>query len=236
MKNKLRKKLLNWCPQPKKANPRSVTRAMQQLRSSRLLYAIPIALLIATAFLLLPFLWNGEADGWSYSREVDRIDFPGGAIVVYENSQSPRDKPFITIEMEANIASEVNLADYVASRTKALHSLLETVAGDATVEAIITFKNPVTSEGFADLCKNWIEKPGEYAVVLRDADTNAVNTEVLWFPRPKEPDFTENLTSTFAVSELEGIIAFECYVKADAAKSLLSTGEVLLIDPLEEKF
>jgi hypothetical protein len=225
---------LSWCQHPKASSPRSLTRIPQPWKNSRLLYTILIAVLVAAAFLSLPFLLYDEADGWSYTREIDRIGFPGGAIVVYENSQSPGDKAYITISVEANIASEEDLAAYVESRTKALNSLLETVAGNATIEAIITFKDPLGPEAFARLCENWIEKPGEYAVILHSEDTNTVGSEVVWFPRPLETDFTQNLTSTFTGYELEGIIAFECYVKADAAKNLLSNQAVLLIDSLED--
>ena len=193
-----------------------------------------VVLAIVLAFLSLTFLLKNNGDGWSYSREVDRISFPGGAILVRENSKSPSDKGYITISMEANLTSEENLAAYVESRTRALNSLLATVSSNATIEAVITFKDPISTEDFAILCENSIEKPGEYAVVSTDETTNTRSSEVLWFPRPQEVDFAQNLTSTFEGFKLEGIIAFECYIEADAARSLLSDQKVLLVDPLED--
>ena len=227
------KKLRSWCPQPKKSAPIRFS-AISQHWKSKLLYAIPVTVLVAAIFISLPLLLRSETDGWPYSREVDRINFPGGAIIVHENSQSPTDKAYITISIQANIFSEENLAAYVESRTNALNNLLETVSDNTTIEAIITFKEPVSPQNFAVLCENSIEKPGEYAITLINENTSTTSPAVLWFPRPQETNFPENLTHTLEGAKLEGIIAFECYIKSAAAKSLLSDPKILLIDPFED--
>jgi len=178
-------------------------------------------------------LYN-ESDGWSYSREVDRVSFPGGAIVVRQNSQSSSDKGYITISVEANLDSEENLNAFVKSRTSALNSLLDSVAPNTAIETIITFIDPISPEDFVSIVQNSIEKPGEYAIVLTNETTGTSSSEIPWSTRPQEAGFAQNLTSTFEGFKLEGIIAFECYIRADAARNLLSNPKVLLIDPFED--
>ena len=82
--------------------------------------------------------------------------------------------------------------------------------------------------------RNSVEKLGEYAIILTNEVTNKKSTDVLWFPRPHEAGFIQNLTSINEGSRLEGIIAFECYIKAEAARSLQFDPKVLLVDPLED--
>ena len=199
-----------------------------------LIVALILTLFIVVAFLPSVFLLKNDGDGWQYSREVDRVSFPGGAILVRENSQSPSDKGYISINIEADSTSEANLAAYVESRKSALNSLLVPVATNSTIEAVITFKDPISPEDFASFCETSVEKLGEYAVVLTNETTNIESTEVLWFPRPQEAGFIQNLTSIKEGSRLEGIIALECYIKAEAARGLQSDPKVLLIDPLED--
>jgi hypothetical protein len=195
---------------------------------------VVLILVVSVAYLPLVFFKN-ESDGWSYSRGVDRISFPGGAIVVRQNSQSSTDKGYITISIEAKVDSEENLNSYVKTRTNALNSLLDSIAPNSTIEAVITFADPVSPQTFVSLVQNSIEKPGEYAIVLTDEANSSSSSDVLWFPRPQEAaDFAQNLTSTLEGFRLKGIISFECYIKANAAKSLLSDQKVLLIDLLED--
>jgi hypothetical protein len=205
------------------------------LRSLQLAFIATIGLILVVSIAYLPLVFfKNESDGWSYSREVDRISFPGGAIVVRQNSQSPTDKGYITISIEAKVDSEKNLNSYVKTRTNALNSLLDSIDPNSTIEAVITFVDPVSPQTFVSLVQNSIEKPGEYAIVLTDDANGLSSSNVRWFPRPQEADFAQNLTSTLEGFKLKGIISFECYIKANAAKSLLSDQKVLLIDLLED--
>jgi hypothetical protein len=196
-----------------------------------------ISALLLTMFAVIAFLPSSfflDEDEWQVYKEVERISFPGGDIVVREIRQTPSDKGYISLSIEANLTSEGNLAAYVESRTNALNALLDSVATNSTIEAVITFKNPINPEDFASLCETSIEKIGEYAIILTNETTDIKSTEVLWFPRPQEAGFIQNLTSIKESSRLEGIMAFECYIKAEAARSLQSDPKVLLVDPLED--
>jgi len=199
-----------------------------------LISVLLLTLFVVIAFLPSTFFLESDGDGWQVYREVERISFPGGDIVVREIRQTPSDKGYISLSIEANLTSEENLAAYVESRTNSLNALLGSVANNSTIEAVITFKDPIGPKDFASLCETSVEKLGEYAIVLTDETTNIKSTEVLWFPRPQEADFIQNLTSLKEGSRLKGIIAFECYIKAATARSLQSDPKVLLIDPLED--
>ena len=84
------------------------------------------------------------------------------------------------------------------------------------------------------VCEASVEKLGEYAIILTDETSGIQSTEVVWFPRPQEAGFLQNITSDKEDSNLVGIIAFECYIKAETARTLQSDPKVLLIDPLED--
>ena len=198
-----------------------------------LISALLLTIFAVVAFLPSTFFLKSE-DGWLAYREVERFSFPGCDVVVREIRQTPSEKGYISLSIEANLTSEGGLAAYVESRTNALNALLDSVATNSTIEAIITFKDPVSPEDFASLCETSVEKTGEYAIILTNEMTSKKSTDVLWFPRPQETGFIQNLTSINEGSRLEGIIAFECYIKAEAARSLQFGPKVLLIDPLED--
>ena len=169
-----------------------------------------------------------------HSKQIEQVSFPGGNIVVYENRQSPQDRGYLTVTVKANVTSQENLAAYVTSRTNALNALIESDP-DSSIEAIVTFKAPLSPQEFESLCKESIQKSGEYAIVLMDKATEIQRTEVVWFPRPQEAGFIENLTSTEEGYQLMGIIAFECYLQPNQARDLAGNAKVLLVDPLQDK-
>ncbi len=193
-----------------------------------------MSLLAVIAFLPPKISFEPVGDGWVTKKEVERISFAGGGIVVNEMRQAPSDKGYISLTIEANITSEENLAAYVQSRTNALNTLLDSVAADAWIEMVITFKNPIDPQDFASFCETYVEKSGEYSIILTNETTQVKSSEVIWFPRPQETDFIQNLTSIKQGYRLEGIIAFECYLKAETARQIKSDPAVLLIDPLED--
>lgn len=193
-----------------------------------------LVILVATAAFLPEFIVKNDYDDWPYFKEIERISFSGGSIIVREIRQSPTDKSYIAISIEADLGSEGNITAYVKSRTDALNELLNTVDADALIEAIITFKAPMNPEDFASLCKTTFEKVGEYAISLTNEATDERQTEIVWFPRPQETEFVQNLTSIKQGYRLEGIVAFECYISVESTRSLQSNPRVLLIDPLED--
>ena len=235
-KKKVEQQTRGWLPE--KRNLHGIRRAAgrRTLVNRRVIILLSVSLicLLAVIVFLSSLFFLKSYDGWVYSREVERISFPGGAIIVRENRQSPSDKGYISISIEANITSNENLVDYIDSRTNALNVVLDNVNTNSTIEAVITFKDPTSLEDFASLCQTSIEKLGEYAIILKDEATSMKSTEVLWFPRPQEACFIQNLTSIDKGFKLEGIMAFECYIKAETARSLQSNPKVLLIDPLED--
>ncbi len=236
LKKHLENLVRGWLPEER--NLHGIKRATRRhsLVNKRVLILLSVSLICLLAVIVfLPLLFLSNDEGWwVYSREVERISFPGGDIVVRDNRQSPSVEGYISIGIEANITSHENLAAYIDSRTKALNAFLDTVTTNSTIEAVITFKDPIRPEDFASLCQTYIEKPGEYAIIVTDEATNIKSTEVLWFPRPQEAGFIQNLTSINEGSKLEGIIAFECYIIAETARSLQSDPKVLLIDPRED--
>ena len=237
VKKSLESRIRGWFPST--PNLPSIKRATRRhsLTNKRILFPVSvllICLLAVTIFVSSTFFFKSY-DGWVSSREIERISFPGGDIIVKENRQSPSDKGYITLNIEANITSKENLEAYVDSRTTALNTLLDTAAANSTIEAIITLKAPISPQDFASLCETSIEKLGEYAIILTDEATGTQSSEVVWFPRPQEAGFIENITSTREGSKLEGIIAFECYLQPKQAKSLQSDPRVLLVDPLEDQ-
>lgn len=52
---KMRKRILDWCPQPKASAPTGLTRVSRHLKSSKLLYAIPATLIIAVIIVSVIF-------------------------------------------------------------------------------------------------------------------------------------------------------------------------------------
>jgi hypothetical protein len=237
VKRSLDNRMRGWFPQEPNCKNATPTLEKHRLINKKVLISLSVlalCLLTASVFVVPLILSNGEGDGWVYSKQIEQVSFPGGNIVVYENRQSPQDRGYLTVTVEANVTSQENLAAYVESRTNALNALLATVTANSTIEAVITFKDPISPEDFASLVETSVEKLGEYATILTDETTNIKSTEVLWFPRPQEADFIQNLTSIKEGYKLEGIIAFECYIKAESAKSLQSDPKVLLIDPLED--
>jgi hypothetical protein len=200
-----------------------------------LTFVLVCLLSTAAVFLFANLFSNGEADGWDTSRVIERISFPGGDIVVQENSQSPTDKGYITVYTEANVTSKENLDAYVTSRNNALNTILDTASIGSQIEAVVTLKTPISPQAFASLCETSIVKCGEYAIVLTNKASGMQSSEAVWFPRPQEAGFVQNLTSTHEDSKLEGIVAFECYLEPEQARSVQSDPRVLLVDPLEDQ-
>jgi hypothetical protein len=230
----VRQKLWNWCPKPKKPVSTSLTRlAAPAIYISFLIGGLLFTACVAIAFLPSILFSNFDESGWG-PREIERVSFLGGEIVVREMRYNPWEKGYISIHIEAHITSKENLTAYINSRTNALHALLETIAADSLIEAFITFKNPIKPEDLTTLYETSLVKLGEYAVIVTDEKAGTKCACVLWFPRPQDSDFIQNLTSFREGYILEGIIAIECYIKAETVRILQSDSKILLIDPVED--
>ena len=231
----VREKLKNWCPRPKKPFSKYFTRSTMPIFISILTGTLVVIYMIVLSIYPASFLKVDES-GWG-PKELERISFPGGSIVVTDMRNSPFEEPYISIHIEAHINSEEDLSAYVNSRTNALNALLDSMAPDAVVEiAAIVFKDPLTPEDFVNLYKNSFVKIGEYAVIVKDEESGERGAGVLWFPRPEDSDFVSNLTSIKDGYKLEGIIAVEGYIKAEVARSLQYDPKVLLIDVTKDPF
>jgi hypothetical protein len=233
----LEKQIRGWLPKEPNKMKRVVSHRSLANKSVLILLSFVLLCLLSTAaiFLLANLFSNGEADGWVTSSVIEQISFPGGNIVIQENRQTPTDKGYITMHIEANITSEENLEAYVTSRTNALNTVLDAASADCLIDAVVTLKAPISPQEFTSLCENSVVKSGEYAIILTEKATGTQSSEVVWFPRSQEAGFAQNLTSIREGSKLEGIIAFECYLEPEQARSLQSDPRVLLIDTLEDE-
>jgi hypothetical protein len=230
----IRKRLWNWCPKPKKPVSTSLTRLATPMYVSFLIGGLLLTAYAAITFLPSISFLKVDESGW-VPREIERTSFPGGDIVVREMRYNPFEKGYISICIEAHISSEENLIAYANSRTNALNALLDTIGGgDSLIEAVITFKNPIKPEELVSLCETSLVKLGEYAIIVTGEKTDTKGAGVLWFPRPQDPGLMQNLTSIKEGYRLEGIIAVECYIKAETARILQFDSRILLIDPMED--
>jgi len=230
----IRKKLWNWCPRPKKLVSTYFARLAIPFYVSILIGCLLLTICAAVAFVPSILFKHVDESGW-VPKEIERISFPGYDIVVREMRYNPFEKGYISIRIEAYVASEENLTAYVNSRTNSLNALLDAIAPNALIEiAVITFKNPLKAEELTSLCETSLVKLGEYAVIVTDEKTNMNDFVILWFPRPEDPNFAKDLTLIKESHRLEGIIAVECCIKAETAKTLKSDPRILLIDPIED--
>ena len=153
LKQRSKKFFRGWLPEEPNLHSIKRTVGRRNLVNRRVIIVLSVSLICLLAvivFLPSMFFLKGE-DGWVTSREFERISFLGGDIIVREIRQTPSDKGYISLSIEANLTSEENLAAYVESRTNALNALLDSVATNASIEAVITFKDPVRPQEFVCL-------------------------------------------------------------------------------------
>ncbi|XHH10394.1 MAG: hypothetical protein ACFCUE_07135 [Candidatus Bathyarchaeia archaeon] len=153
------------------------------------------------------------------------------AIVVKENRQSPSDKGYITLGIEANITSNQNLTDYINSRTIALNSLLENTT--SIFDAIVTFKAPVSQADFESWGEASVEKYGGFVAIFTDQKTGNQTSSVV-YSKPDEEGYIPDLTKWQEGFKFEGVLAVECRLTPYQARNLLSDEKTLLIDPYED--
>ncbi|MBS7636814.1 hypothetical protein KEJ37_05720 [Candidatus Bathyarchaeota archaeon] len=230
----IRQKLWNWCPKPKRPHLASFTRLALPLYISLLIGGL--LLTVGAAIVLFPPLMFGSSfdEGGRVTEVVERILFPGGAIVVYKNPIYETPKWYISIKVHNYITCEEDLSAYVNSRTKALNELLQYLSSKDKVQVTITFHESVEPDHFKNLYLNYLAEsdgPNHSAITVKnetsqDLETIIINTPSMgyleeWLTQPKE-----NLKTV-------GVNSYEAFLNVDSVKNLAQHPKVLLIDPQE---
>jgi hypothetical protein len=191
-----------------------------------------LALVVASFLAAIFYLnWGRYGTGDVAVKDVlERVSFPGGDIVVWNNTVSHRDKWIVSVGIEAKITSEDSLADYIGSRTHALNVLLEDT--NSSFDAIVTFKEPLTPEKFLRWINTSVADFHSYASLWTDKNSGAHTSGVSY---TNNVTFIENLNDTKPFSNFDGVIAVECVMDPRQAKSIQSDLRVLLVDPYEDE-
>lgn len=172
-----------------------------------------------------------EESGWM-PQELERINFPGGNIVVRRIQYNPSMKAYISLSIETRISSGDELLAYVNSRDNALEELLDSKSDDEKVYVTVTFKEALGRMDFVDLWRDRLEKPLDFAVVVKNETSGELGTLVLGMPSHDEPNFMEYFTNPKGF-QLVSVIAFRALVRVDVAKTFRQDSRVLLVDPKE---
>ena len=228
----IHKRLWNWCRRPKRPVSTKFTRLATPLYVSVLIGGLLLTAYVAVV-LLPPVAFKSSSDESGRVTEVvEKVEFPGGAIVVYKHPYMygyPKDV-IISIGVHPYITSEDDLLAYVNSRTKALNELLNSISTNENVHVIVTFKEPLERTDFVNLWRDYLEKPLEYAIIVENETSGDLGILVLGMPSHDEPDFMEYLTNPKGF-KLVSVIGFEALVKADVAENFKQDSRILLVDP-----
>lgn len=225
----IRKRLLDWCPKPKRPVSTHFIRLAIPLYIFVLIGGLVVTAYVAVASLPPLLFSKTDESGW-VPREIERINFPGGAIVVRHIQYGPFNKGYISIHIEAQLTSEEALSAYVDSRTNALNMLFNSISPDFMIEAAVTFKAPLEPAEFASLYEASLVKFSDYAVIVTDEETGTKGMEIFCH-QTLGTEFTENLAHIKEGYRLNGIIGVDALIKAEATRLLQSDSRVLLIDP-----
>lgn len=238
--NSLRK-LQNWCRRPLKRTSTIFTRFTTLLCISILIGGL--LLTIFAAIVLLPqILFPSVFRLFSYVDEsgrvtevVERMPFPGGAIVVYKH---PVDYPhptwYISIKVHNYITSEEDLLAYVNSRTNALDELLNSLSINRKVQITVTFKEPLEPSDFKNLYENYFaesEGPNHSAIIVKNETSGKLETIILSAPSPEYLE--EFMTYPKEGLKMISVISLEAFLEANVVKSVTQDPRILLIDPQE---
>lgn len=233
MKVGIHKRLWNWCPRPKKRVLTPFTRLVIPLYVPILIGGLVLTAYVAVIFLPSIISSDGDESGWVIDQEVERVEFPSGAIVVYKRQQDPRSARYIIIKVFPNIRSESDLWAYVESRTKAMNELLDFINPDESLQLTLTFNTPLEPVDFQNLCRDYLEKPNLYAILLRNGTSGTLGVAVCGLP-PLDANFVKDFAYLKKGYTLVGVIASEGLLKAGMVKTLQSDSRVLLVDPAED--
>lgn len=230
----IHRKLWNWCRRPIRPASTNFTRLATPLYVSILIGGL--LLTAGVAIVLLPpmaFFSNVDESG-RVTEVVERVLFPGGAIVVYKHPYMygyPQNS-IISIQVLPYITSKEDLLAFVNSRTEALNKLLDSINTNENVSVIVTFKEPLERTDFVNIWKDYLEKPMDYAVIVENKTSGDLGILILGMPSHDEPDFMEYFTSPKGF-KLISVIGFSALVKADVAETFRQDSRILLVDPYE---
>ena len=228
----IRQKLWSWCPKPKRPHLASFTRLALPLYVSLLIGVFLLTVGVAIV-LFPPLMFNSSFDESGRVTEVvERILFPGGAIVVYKNPIYEAPKWYISIKVHNYITSEEDFSAYVNSRTKALNELLQSLSSEDKVQVTITFKEPLKPDDFKNFYENYLtesEGPNHSAIIVENKTSQELKTIIINTP---SIDFLEEwLTQPKENLKMVGVTSYEAFLNVEVVKNLAQHPKVLLVDP-----
>ena len=244
MKMNIHRRLWHWCRRPiKPLKPISMnfSRLATPLYVSILIGGLLLSVLVATVLLpqiLFPSvfrLFSNVEESGRVTEVVERVLFPGGAIVVYKHPvEYPYPSWYISVRVHNYITSEEDLLAYVNSRTNALNGLLNFLGTDRKMQVTVTFEEPLEPSDFKNLYENYFAEsygPNHSAVIVENETSGELETIILNAPSPDYLD--EWLTYPKESLKTISVISFEAFIKANAVKNLTQDDRVLLVDPQE---
>jgi hypothetical protein len=230
----IRKKLWNWCPKPKRPVSTYFTKLATPLYASILIGGLFLIAYVTVIF-LPPMKFSAVDESGRVTEVVERVLFPGGAIIVYKHPvYDPYPTWRIGIKIHNYITCEEDLLAYLNSRTNALDELLRSLSMNDKVQVTITFREPLEPDHFKNLYENYFAEsdgPNHSAIVAENETSGELKTIILNAP---SPEFLEEFC-TYPKKGLKtvSVISFEAYVRVDIAKTLMQDPRVLLVDPQE---
>ncbi|MBE0513165.1 hypothetical protein IBX38_08960 [Candidatus Bathyarchaeota archaeon] len=232
----IRKRLWNWCPRPKKPVSTYFTRLAIPLYVPILVGMVVLGTFAAV--ILPPILFSQVEESGRVTEVVERVLFPGGAIVVYKNPIYETPKWYISIKLHNYITCEEDLLAYVNSRTNALNELLKSLSADRKVQITATFKEPLESTDFKNLYGNYYfaesdgNGPNRLAINVKNETSGRLEFFIL--DGPSSEFFEEIITQPIKGHlRMINVISFEAFVRVDAVKNLANDPRILLVDPQE---
>jgi len=234
----IRKRLWNWCPKPKKPVSTSFTRLALPLYASLLIGGLLLTVGVAMV-LFPPMIFSSSFDESGRVTEVvERVLFPGGAIVVYKNPIHEAPKWYISIKLHNYITCEEDLLAYVNSRTNALNELLKSLSANEKLQITATFKEPLEPTDFKNLYGNYYfaesdgNGPNRLAINVKNETSGRL--EIFILDGPSSEFFEEIITHPIKGHlRMINVISFEAFVRVDAVKNLVKDPRILLVDPKE---
>jgi hypothetical protein len=199
-----------------------------------LLVPVILALMVVSVVSLSVLKSDFDESGWAMEQEIERVEFPGGVIVVYKRQEYPRSESYIVVRVYPNIKSESDLRAYVESRTKAMNELLNFVSPNESLVVTLTFNTSLEPVDFQNLRRDYLEKPNLYAILLRNETSGTPGAAICGLPSPLDASFVKDFTYLKEDYRLVGVIASEGLLKAGMVKTLQSDSRVLLVDPAED--
>jgi len=237
----IHRKLWYWCRRPIKSASTSFTRLAVPLYISILIGGLLLTMLVT--IVLLPqiafpsgfHLFSDIDESGRVTEVVERVLFPGGAIVVYRHPiYIPQPTWDNSIKVHNYITCEEDLLAYVNSRTNALNELLNSLSTDRKVWVTVTFKEPLEPIDFKNLYENYIAESAtldQSAIIIENETSGELETIILGAPSPEYLE--EWITYPKQGLKMISVISLQVSLKVDVVKTLAQDPRILLVDPQE---